>query len=94
MTNHRFRRRLVVLEARQVDASDWDLCEDVARWCGGFCRPIDEFHRQPRGGVICIPHEDGDLFALDGDWVVRFPDGFLPVEDDVFQATYEPLVGQ
>lgn len=86
-----FYRRPFLIEARHVDATDWETCQDIARWCGGQIRDLHDFHSTPAGGVICIPSPDGDMFAMDGDWIISNLDGFYPIPPDVFEATYEPF---
>ena len=82
-TIRRYRKKPVVIEAVQVDASDFgDLCE-VADWCGGVT--VDE-----GDWVLGIDTLEGRMYATDGDFIIRGVEGeFYPCKPEIFAATYE-----
>lgn len=86
-----FRKKPVVIEARQFVGVTVEGQEQLAEWCGGLLRgtklPADE-------RVIRIPTLEGEMEASFGDWIIRGVKGeFYPCKPDIFHATYEPVDG-
>jgi hypothetical protein len=84
----KFRKKPVVVEARQVTVEDADA---VAAWCGARVK----VYKVKRSGDAVIEMEvttqEGLATANYRDWVVRGPGGVVRVygpED--FESTYEP----
>lgn len=78
----KYRKRPVVIEARQFDLADYDEACDVAAWCGG--EPVDDGCK--------IPTLEGAMLASPGDWIIRGVQGeFYPCKPDIFAATYEAV---
>lgn len=83
MVEKRVHVRRFELTARRVDASEYDdLCEIVA-WCNGRAVGHD-------GHLIAIDTPAGEMYADDGDWIIREPsptgDRFYPCTPEVFAA--------
>lgn len=87
-----FRHRPTVVEARQIDAQDWERCEDIACWSGADLVDIEHYLAERDPGVMWIRTLQGILLAEDGDWIVKGVGGFYPVKPDVFDARFEPVV--
>jgi hypothetical protein len=85
-----YRKKPVVIAARQVlDHTPGELSA-IARWCGGS---LDVFASE--GWVIAIPTLEGTMHASHGDWIIRGVKGeFYPCKPDIFEATYEPAAAQ
>jgi hypothetical protein len=86
----KFRKKPVVIEARQFASSDVAVMESVANWCNGklcgYKLPLDQ-------RVILIDTLEGEMTANPGDWIIKGIKGeFYPCKPDVFAATYEPVV--
>ncbi len=78
--SNRYRKRPVVIEARQVCSVHGS---EVAEWCGS--KYDDVLHQ------IIIGTLEGDMVASSGDWIIRGVKGeFYPCKPDVFELTYEP----
>lgn len=78
-----YRKKPVLIEARQADSCDYDGLCDLVAWCGG--RATDE-----GTAVIAITTLEGVMLVEPGDWVIRGVAGeFYPCKPDIFAATYE-----
>lgn len=87
-----FRKRPVTIEARHVNAQDWDEVTDIARWCGAELLDREFFLAAGDNAVMAIETLEGFMYAEDGDWVIKGVIGeFYPCKPDVFQATYEAV---
>ncbi|MFD5161009.1 hypothetical protein ACFWMJ_23520 [Streptomyces hawaiiensis] len=81
-----FRKRPVVIEARQLSMADYDEACSILAWCGGSA--VGEGF-EPH--VMAIPTLEGTMYADDGDFIIRGVEGeFYPCKPDIFAATYEP----
>ncbi len=69
----------ITVEAVQL--ADTDDCDQLAAWCGGDVEP------DPGGSDYFTLHLNGDV-GVEGDWVVRQPDGFHMWTDEGFRSTY------
>lgn len=86
----KFRKKPVVIEARQISTRNYDEACAVVRWCGG--RAVGE-DVGPRA-MVAIETLEGTMIAEDGDWIIRGVKGeFYPCKPDIFAATYEPVIG-
>lgn len=87
-----FRKKPVVIEARQFEPPPLGNGITVAQWCGGtFWFPSD---LNPSGSIT-IPTLEGEMRADPGDWIIRGVQGeFYPCKPDIFAATYEPVAGR
>ena len=100
----KFRKKPVVIEARQIVGStaDWHsvYCWIEENTLGSF-EPLDviEGHKpypasgvsiDPRDGRLVISTLEGLHWADYGDWIIRGVQGeFYPCKPDIFEATYE-----
>jgi len=88
----KFRKKPVVIEARQWDGSLHGT-EIITSWCGG--RYDYEAKRSDHTDVaewISIPTLEGVMKASPGDWIIRGVAGeFYPCKPDIFEATYEAV---
>lgn len=81
-----FRKKPVVIEARQVPTADAWATEAAALscWCDGS--PVVD----ALGPCILIDTLEGTMRADPGDWIIRGVKGeFYPCKPDIFAATYE-----
>ena len=106
----KFRKKPVVIEARQLpvydDGADIRVYLDesiaLAEWCGGIGHMmLADDEPSPQEGVdvtgphIVIQTLEGPHAALPGDWIIQGVQGeFYPCKPDIFDATYEPVVGE
>ncbi len=86
-----FRRRIQYVAARQVNAVDWAICQDIATWCGGELADLDDYLAGLDRSVLWLPGFDGlGEFAEDGDWVVRLENNtFIVMPDQAFWEIFE-----
>lgn len=92
-----FRKKPVVIEAVQYVGTV--ACVDaIQRWAG--MEQTDKQHDvwrqrvdQPtQFGPLLVHTLEGDLFAQEGDWIIRGVKGELyPCKPDIFAQTYEPV---
>jgi len=91
-----FKFRPITVEARHVNAADWDSVEEIAAWCGGEALDIADYLDDPGSAVLFILDEEDESvgsYADDGDWVVKNPGGSFDVySPEAFAATFAPLV--
>lgn len=88
-----FRKRPVIIEARQINADDWEEVGRIAQWCQADLVDIENFLAHDDKAVMVITTLEGPMYADDGDWIVRGIKGeFYPVKPDIFEATYESVV--
>ncbi len=96
MTPMLYRRRPILVEAIQVNATDWDGAEYIADWCHGSLLDLDHFLLSGDSAVLYLPgHPDpaGGCYVEDGQWVVRLGGNrFVAVDDKTFLADFEPVV--
>lgn len=86
-----FRKKPVVIEARQLIGSDGVLAppswREIAEWCGGLVFEIPGAGVRPQ---MTIPTLEGVMTAGEGDWIIKGVKGeFYPCKPDIFTATYE-----
>ena len=82
-----FRKKPVVIEARQWDGSN---AADLLEWISTR-EGCDEAWQD--GETLIIPTLEGDHAARIGDWIIRGVQGeFYPCKPDIFDATYEKAV--
>jgi len=88
----RYRKKPVEIEAVQFTAGNSVQVAQFIADGGGTFRT--ETH--PRDGaqdIFYIRTLEGEMRAVDGDWVVKGVQGeFYPCKPDIFAATYEPVV--
>ena len=86
MSERRFRKRPVIIEAMRVGER---TLESVANWCGGSVKGV---RLPPDMRVIDIQTLEGEMRANVGDWIIRGIKGeFYPCNPDIFDATYEEV---
>lgn len=79
-------KKPVVIEARQIDASDYDDMCDIVSWCGG--RAVDD----DGDAVIAIDTLEGTHLANPGDYIIKgIKSEFYPCKPDIFVRTYAPV---
>lgn len=77
-----FRKKPVVIEARQWTGVNWN---EIRGWIGGG-KIVDR--------KIRIATLEGAIYADEGDWIIRGVKGeFYPCKPDIFAATYDPAPG-
>jgi hypothetical protein len=75
----RYRKKPVVVEARQYDGTNGP---ELLAWALG----------ELRGGVLTINTLEGDMVASPGDYIICGVEGeFYPCKPAIFEATYEPV---
>lgn len=85
---NQYRKKPVVIEARQFCATFLHEQEALADWCGGLLRGTK---LPPEERVILIPTLEGEMETSFGDWIICGVKGeFYPCKPDIFAATYEP----
>jgi hypothetical protein len=94
----RYRKKPVVIEARQLDGTSKD--HDVYLWVeansqGSFnpddmVLPANGVSIDPATGFMLIATLEGVMQAKPGDWIIQGVAGeFYPCKPDIFEATYE-----
>lgn len=84
-----FRKKPVIIEARQYHGPASHDAIDLARWCGGEIRVSTDGPPE-----FVIPTAEGNMTANPGDWVICGVKGeFYPCKPDIFAATYDPVEG-
>lgn len=80
-----FRKKPVVIEARQFDGSP-NGGEYIRSWVGNGARVV----RHNGAPAVIIPTLEGDHRAEAGDWIIKGVAGeFYPCKPDIFEKTYE-----
>lgn len=84
-----FRKKPVVLEARQFTLADAEHPEALTEWCNGRVRGT----RLPAAErIIQIDTLEGEMAGSIGDWIIKGVKGeFYPCKPDIFAMTYEPV---
>ena len=78
----KYRNKPVIIEALRL-TREKERAERVRAWCGG--------DRVFQG--IEIKTLEGVMLCQFGDWVIRGVMGeFYPCKNDIFEATYEPVI--
>lgn len=84
----RFTKRPVTIEAQKVTYTNR---YEVASWCGGVAQDAARSGTIYAPGIMSIPTLEGEMWACDGDWIIRGVQGeFYPCKPDIFDATYVP----
>lgn len=89
----KYRKLPVVIEARRVDALDYEEAQEIMAWCEGYI---------PREGYLSDALKVNELFVIDtleggmmvshGDYVIKGIKGeFYPCKPDIFEASYEKV---
>lgn len=89
-----YRKKPVVIEARQYDGTNADA---LLSWINthpsaptAYMVPAGQFTRD----ALIIPTLEGDHRADIGDWIICGVAGeFYPCKPDIFEQTYEPANG-
>lgn len=85
----KFRKKPVVIEARQFNQQLIKEQEALADWCKGLLRGIT---LDPEQRVIQIQTLEGEITASFGDWIIKGVHGeFYPCKPDIFELTYEEV---
>ena len=86
----RFKKKPVVIEARQINSNDYDDMCDIIKWVndnGGVAVAIDT---EPY--VMYIETLEGEMAAAPGDWIIKGVAGeFYPCKPNIFEVTYEEI---
>lgn len=89
-----YRKRPITVEARRINAADWEQVERIAEWCGADLVDMENFLAYDDKAVMAITTLEGVMYAEDGDWIIRgIQDEYYPCKHHVFEATYEPVLG-
>ena len=86
-----FRKKPVMIEARQLTGSDGVVAPidwyEIAKWCGGLVYEIPGV--RPHMTITTL---EGVMTAGAGDWIIKGVKGeFYPCKPDIFAATYEEV---
>ncbi|MDE2098862.1 MAG: hypothetical protein KGL39_16535 [Patescibacteria group bacterium] len=91
MIVQKFRKRPVVVSAKQLTKDNMD---EVANWMAWLGSPPATVQLEALGRGLLILTTEGAMLASIGDWVIRGEHGeFYPCKPDVFAAVYEPAYG-
>jgi hypothetical protein len=85
----KFRKKPVVVEVMQFDGENG---LEIEKWADGF---VDSM-QSPLDGhkYLQISTLEGVMLAGRGDWIIRGVNGeFYPCKSDIFEKTYEEVVG-
>lgn len=83
--NGLYRKKPLVIEARQIDAGDVQDFAQIMQWCAGSLATYGKV-------VMLIPTLEGDMGAKDGDWIIRGVAGeYYPCDNDIFTRTYSKV---
>jgi hypothetical protein len=91
----KFRKKPVVIEARQIDGT-WERSQEIINWINSH---NPQFNSGDSGtwtvssyyGEMKIKTLEGEMTAVKGDWIIQGVKGeFYPCKPDIFAATYEP----
>lgn len=83
----KYRKKPVVIEAWQVT---YENRFEVAEWCGGTAQRSAPSGTIYAAGLIRISTLEGNLWASDGDFIIKGVKGeFYPCKPDIFEMTYE-----
>ena len=86
-----YRKKPVVIEATELT---YENRYDVASWCGGEAQDAAPSGAVYAPGLVKISTLEGDMWASDGDYVIRGVQGeFYPCKPDIFTETYEGVEG-
>lgn len=85
MLTAKYRKRSPVVDAVQVDSSNYDGMCEIARWCGGLATD-DGTH------VIYIDTPEERVFIDPNDWLVNVAGEIQVFKPALFDATYERLM--
>lgn len=84
-----FRKRPVVIEARQTGQSHDEDCRIMA-WCQGYYPLPNDEDEMPNGFIFAIETLEGPLNVTHGDWIIKgVANEFYPCKPSIFDATYE-----
>lgn len=87
----KFRKKPVEIEAIQFTGSNSGQVAQFITDGGGTFR-ADTHPRDGAQDVFHIVTLEGDMRAVNGDWIIRGVQGeFYPCKPDIFEATYEPV---
>ena len=108
MSTNKYRKKPVVIEARQFDG-DVATLHGIYLWVEentlGSFEPLGVIEGRkpwpasgvtidPRDGRMVIATPEGGHWVSIGDWIIRGVQGeFYPCKPDIFQQTYEPVGG-
>ncbi|MFI2620388.1 hypothetical protein [Streptomyces sp. NPDC018584] len=93
MTVSRFRKKPVEIEAVQIVNGNTLEVVDFIRGGEGTYRIVTH-PRDSRQDEVFVVTLEGEMRAVDGDWIIRGVAGeFYPCRDDIFRATYEAVDG-
>ena len=87
----RYRKKPVEIDAIQFTGGNSVQVAQFITDGGGTFR-ADTHPRDGAQDVFYIRTLEGDMRAVDGDWIVKGVQGeFYPVKADIFEATYEAV---
>ena len=85
----KFRKKPVVIEARQFVIADFHEQFELAQWCKG---KMQGTLNPPELWTIRIYTMEGAMDASIGDWIIKGVKGeFYPCKPDIFELTYEEV---
>lgn len=91
-----YRKKPAQIEAKRFYGHEDYPETEIAEWCGGELRSasVGEGDDTIWVPVITIKTLEGVMAAFPGDWIIKGVQGeFYPCKPDIFDATYERVVG-
>lgn len=85
-----FRKKPVVIEARQLTDRDW---EEIGLWVDTEGSQVVGWAGPKSGSEIFLDIStlEGIMRANKGDWIIKGVNGeFYPCKPDIFEKTYDP----
>lgn len=87
-----FRKKPIVIEARQFVGERLSETYELAAWCDGRLELSPTEDRMALHPTIEIPTLEGVMVASCGDWIIKGVNGeFYPCKPDIFEKTYEAV---
>lgn len=91
----RYRKKPVVVEARQYVMHRLEDRAELIEWCGAGHTAINEEGEEYETEALRIHTAEGMMLAHPGDWIIRGIAGeFYTCKPDIFVATYEAVVDE
>lgn len=88
----KFRKKPVVIEARQFVGDSPRDAYQLADWCGGQVGTETNEDQTALVPYIVIATLEGAMSAEPGDWIIEGVNGeFYPCKPDIFEKTYESV---
>jgi hypothetical protein len=91
-SDHRYRKKPVVITARQFETNNETGDKNMNDLCIWMNQGRDQMVAWHNGTYIFIQTLEGEMKAQVGDWIIQGVNGeFYPCRNDIFQKTYEKV---